>query len=51
VPNSGTVVSVDGKPVAEAIPDEAFYHAILRIWLGEEPADSNLKPAMLGTKS
>lgn len=50
IPGSGTVVSVDGKPVAEAIPDEAFYNAILRIWLGDEPADSSLKPALLGTK-
>ena len=50
VPGSGTVVMVDGKPVAEPIPDEAFYHAILKIWLGEDPADSNLKPALLGTK-
>ena len=50
VPGSGTVVIVDGKPVAEPIPDEAFYDAILKIWLGDDPADSNLKPAMLGTK-
>ena len=50
VPGSGTVVSVDGKPMAEPIPDEAFYAAILKIWLGDDPADANLKPAMLGTK-
>lgn len=51
VPGSGTVVLVDGKPVAEPIPDEAFYNAILKIWLGDDPADSNLKPAMLGVKA
>ena len=50
VPGKGTIVSVDGKPVADPIPEEAFYNAILRIWLGDEPADSSLKPAMLGTK-
>ncbi len=50
VPGSGTVVIVDGKSVAEPIPDEAFYNAILKIWLGDDPADANLKPAMLGTK-
>ncbi len=50
VPGSGTVVFVDGKPMAEPIPDEAFYAAILKIWLGDDPADANLKPAMLGTK-
>ena len=50
VPGSGTVVSVEGKPVADPIPDEAFYNAILKIWLGDDPADSDLKPAMLGAK-
>ena len=50
IPNSGTVVIVDGKPVADPIPDEAFYNAILRIWLGEEPADAALKTGMLGAK-
>lgn len=50
VPGKGTVVTVDGRSVADPIPDEAFYDAILKIWLGDDPADSNLKPAMLGTK-
>ncbi len=50
IPNSGTVVVVDGKPVADPIPDEGFYNAILKIWLGDEPADAGLKPAMLGGK-
>lgn len=48
IPSLGTVVSVGGRPVAEPIPDEAFYGAILRIWLGDEPADKDLKPALLG---
>ncbi len=50
IPNSGTVVVVDGKAVADPIPDEAFYNAILKIWLGDEPADAALKAGMLGTK-
>lgn len=50
IPGSGTVVVVDGKSVADPIPDQAFYDAILRIWLGDDPADAALKPAMLGTK-
>ena len=50
VPGSGTVVLVDGKPVAEPIPDEAFYNAILRIWVGDDPADDALKSAMLAGK-
>ena len=35
--------------MAYPIPDEAFYHAILRIWLGDDPTDAALKRAMLGT--
>lgn len=50
VPGKGTVVIVDGKPVADPIPGQSFYDAILKIWLGDDPADTNLKPAMLGTK-
>ena len=50
IPGSGTVIVVDGKPVADPIPDESFYSAILKIWIGDEPADSGLKPAMLGAK-
>lgn len=50
IPNSGTVVMIDGKPVAEPLPDEAFYAAILKIWLGDNPADSQLKTLMLGQK-
>jgi hypothetical protein len=50
IPNSGTVVIVDGKSVADPIADEAFYNAILKIWIGDDPADAFLKPAMLGAK-
>ena len=47
VPGSGTrvVVSSDTKGM---IPGEDFNRALLRIWLGENPADSSLKRAMLG---
>jgi hypothetical protein len=31
----------------EPDPDMAFYNALLRIWLGEKPADSSLRRAML----
>jgi long-chain acyl-CoA synthetase len=49
VPGTGTSVSVnaDGKGV---IPGEDFNRALLRIWLGESPADSALKKAMLGSR-
>jgi hypothetical protein len=48
VPGSGTQTELNGKKVGEAVPDLAFYNAVLRIWIGDKPADSSLKPAMLG---
>ncbi|VAW55671.1 FIG026291: Hypothetical periplasmic protein [hydrothermal vent metagenome] len=47
IPASGTVVTVNGK--ANAVIEGAdFYTALLDVWLGEEPADDDLKDAMLG---
>lgn len=48
VPGTGTVIHLNGRKISEPLPDAAFYNAILRIWLGEKPIDSNLKPALLG---
>ena len=45
---SGTQCELNGKKVGETVPDLAFYNAVLRIWLGDKPADSSLKPALLG---
>jgi len=47
IPASGTVITVNGK--ANAVIEGAdFYTALLDVWLGEEPADDDLKDAMLG---
>jgi len=51
VPATGTQAELNGKKVGEAVPDVAFYNAILRIWIGDKPADNSLKPALLGAKS
>lgn len=51
IPGTGTVISVNGKRVTEPLPDIAFYNALLKIWLGEKPADNKLKKQMLGDKS
>lgn len=51
VPGTGTVMTLNGKSISEPLPDLAFYNALLKIWLGEKPADSSLKPALLGEKS
>jgi hypothetical protein len=47
LPVNGTQVSVKGKLKGE-IPGEDFYQALLRVWLGEEPADKGLREGMLG---
>ena len=48
VPESGTQVSVNGQARGKPIAGEDFYRALLRIWLGDKPADSDLKKGMLG---
>ena len=39
VPGTGTVLTLNGKPMTEAMPEPLFYNALLRIWLGRSPAD------------
>jgi len=45
---TGTQCELNGKKVGELVPDLGFYNAVLRIWLGDKPADRSLKPALLG---
>ena len=47
VPGTGTRVSIRGEHKGD-IAGEDFYAALLDVWLGEEPADDDLKEAMLG---
>jgi len=47
LPGTGTRVTVRGEDKG-TIAGEAFNRALLRIWLGEQPADTSLKKAMLG---
>jgi hypothetical protein len=47
-PDAGTRVVVNGKPQGTAIAGEDFYTAVLRIWLGDKPADGDLKKGMIG---
>ena len=47
LPGSGTRVTVRGEDKG-TIAGEEFNRALLRIWLGEQPADASLKKAMLG---
>lgn len=48
VPGTGTVCTLNGRKIGETVQDVAFYNAILRIWLGDKPADDSLKPKLLG---
>lgn len=48
LPESGTAVTLNGVSKGKPIPGEDFFRALLRIWLGEQPVDADLKKAMLG---
>ncbi|HUN67524.1 MAG TPA: chalcone isomerase family protein, partial [Burkholderiales bacterium] len=48
LPGAGTAVTVDGKAAGLPIQGEDFYRALLRIWLGDNPVQSDLKKALLG---
>ncbi|MBS3916679.1 MAG: chalcone isomerase family protein [Sulfuritalea sp.] len=48
IPEQGMVLTVGGQAVGRPIPGEDFYTALLRVWLGEDPAQGNLKEALLG---
>ncbi|MBC8118984.1 MAG: chalcone isomerase family protein [Burkholderiaceae bacterium] len=47
-PDGGTRITVNGQPRGAPIAGAEFFSAMLRIWLGEKPADESLKKGMLG---
>ena len=49
VPNQGTAFSVNGT-VKTTIKGADFNQALLKIWIGDEPATSSLKDALLGNE-
>jgi len=49
LPGSGTQISVNGVTYS-TIVGEMFHRALLKIWLGSEPVQSDLKAALLGRK-
>ncbi len=50
IPGTGTVAGLNGKKIGETMPDIAFYNAVLRIWLGDMPAQESVKRELLGGK-
>ena len=49
IPTTGTEVIINNKSVGN-IEGDMFFTALLKIWLGDEPADADLKKAMLGAE-
>lgn len=48
VPGKGTTFYILGKPQGEPVGDDEFFSMVLRIWVGDSPADPLLKDALLG---
>jgi hypothetical protein len=48
VPGVGTVLTIKGKVEGEPFKEPEFFNALMRIWLGKNPADWQLKEALLG---
>lgn len=48
IPGTGTIISVKGKAQGEPFKEPEFYAALMRIWVGPNPADFKLKDALLG---
>ena len=51
VPGTGLTISAKGKAQGEPFKEIEFFNALMRIWLGSQPADSKLKEALLGKAS
>ncbi|MEY4766504.1 MAG: hypothetical protein RI907_3177 [Pseudomonadota bacterium] len=49
-PGSGTSVTMDGVRRGPEISGDDFFTALLRIWLGQSPIDSDLKEALVGSR-
>lgn len=51
IPESGTLLNVNGQAKGKAIAGEDFYKALLKIWIGNNPVQDDLKQALLGKAS
>ena len=49
LPDQGTQITVDGRD-ANIIPGNDFYHAILRLWIGQ-PLQASIKEGLVGKAS
>ncbi|RQP24337.1 chalcone isomerase family protein [Piscinibacter terrae] len=47
-PGKGTQFFITGQAQGEPVGDDEFFSMVLKIWVGESPADRGLKDALLG---
>ena len=48
VPGKGTTFYILGKAQGDPVGDDEFFQMVLKIWVGESPADTQLRDALLG---
>jgi hypothetical protein len=48
LPGKGTQFYIAGAPQGEPVGDAEFFSMVLKIWVGNSPADNGLKDALLG---
>ncbi len=48
LPESGTRLTVNGQARGKDIAGDDFFKALLKIWIGRQPVQDNLKAALLG---
>jgi hypothetical protein len=50
-PGQGTTIQINGSRVGAAFTDPDFFNALEKVWLGNKPAETRLKSALLGDSS
>ncbi len=48
MPGKGTTFYILGKAQGDPVGDDEFFQMVLKIWVGESPADHQLRDALLG---
>lgn len=48
VPGKGTTFYILGKAQGAPVGDDEFFQMVMKIWVGDSPADSQLRDALLG---
>lgn len=48
LPGKGTQFYITGKPQGDPVGDAEFFTMVLKIWVGQSPADNLLRDALLG---